>query len=98
MLFAKLENAVVGTVALVTNGEALELKYMSTLEGTDSLGPMHALVCAAVEEAKERKLGKLLVLQAGKLEDAQKKWGRHQFKQAGVGPAPEFAIKLERDL
>lgn len=74
---------------------AFEMKYVATAPGADCLG---ALVAAAEAYAVEQKAEQLLALHNGAMSDAEKKWGPHGFKLNGVGPAPEFQVRLCKAL
>jgi hypothetical protein len=55
-------------------------------------------VAAAEQCALEQKAEQLLALHNGAMSDAEKKWGPHGFKLNGVGPAPEFQVRLCKAL
>lgn len=92
--------AVVGVCAVVKSAGAaaplsFEMKYVAMAPDVDALG---ALVAAAEVYAAGQKADQLLALHNGAMSDAEKKWGSHGFKLNGVGPAPEFQVRLCKAL
>lgn len=88
------QGEVVAVCAVVRAGTACELKYVAG-EGGEALGE---LVRAAEAFALESGADQLLTLHNGAMSDAEKKWGSYGFKLNGVGPAPEFMVKLNKAL
>lgn len=90
--------AVAAVCAAVRSGTACELKYVALGEGGESA--LAELVRAAEQWAAEQSppAEQLVTLYNGSMSDAEKKWGQHGFKLNGVGPPPEFMVKLSKAL
>ncbi len=73
-------------------------QYVATAPEADAHAALGALVVAAEQYAAEQKAEQLLALHNGAMSDAEKKWGPHGFKLNGVGPAPEFQVRLCKAL
>ena len=99
ILLVKDQDAAVGCVAFVKGKDSLELKYMAFVPGRpDEEALLTRFVHKACEFAKEQNIPEVLTLFNGKTEEAHSKWGHFGFKNAGVGPAPDFAIKMSRKI
>jgi hypothetical protein len=92
------DTPIVVVCAVVKTAAAYEMKYVAQTADADSGAVLDELVRAAETFAVEQGCDQLITLHNGAMSDAEKKWGAHGFKLNGVGPAPEFMVKLSKSL
>lgn len=99
VLFLKVGGAPVATCAVIKTGGEMYIRYIAFADGTSAEQEaelLGVLVHHAYEFSKGNKAEQLVALFSGAMTDAEKKWGGHGFRVAGVGPGPDYAVKLTR--
>lgn len=101
VLALRRDGRVVAVCALVKAVGSYELKYVAVAAGTSAASEdemLGVLVHHATLHAQANSATQLLALFSGPMADAERKWTHHGFRVAGVGPGPEYAVKLARAL
>lgn len=84
--------------ALIFGVASFDMKYIAFSTPDSWKGGDEALLGELVhhssEYAKKRGADQVVALFTGARADAEKKWSRYGFKFMGVGPAPEFCIRM----
>jgi hypothetical protein len=95
------ETETVGVCAVIATADGLEMKYIALLK-SNTLPVADAALAFLVKEAEAfgtaQDKDTLITLFNGAMSDAEKKWSPVGFKISGVGPAPDYAVRLVKSL
>jgi hypothetical protein len=92
------DDRVVACAGLVQGAGAFDLKYVAFESEADSDRILGQLVLHASKFCVANGGDQLIALFSGARGDAEKKWGPHGFRFVGVGPAPDFMVRLAKPV
>ncbi len=92
------DKRVVACAGLIRGAGTFDLKYVAFESEDDSDRLLGQIVLHASKYCVANGADQLIALFSGARNEAEKKWGPHGFKFVGVGPAPDFMVRLAMQI
>ena len=92
------DGTVCAVAAIIKNATWMELKYVAISPGCEQEEACRALLVqeAGKSATEAADCEGVMTLFNGSMSDAEARWSRHGFKVNGVGPAPDYAVRLTK--